>query len=119
MKIEKIKKMAERIKQRRAELHFTQEQFAEIIDITAGSYTKIENAYQRPSLDTLIKISQNLNVSLDYLVFGNTEKQPGDIEKDIILSFLDRYGADMIVQAKDMLENLLNIKNSVKKNTIN
>lgn len=70
------KDMANRMKQRRESLGYTQEQFCEIIDISASSYTKIENAFQKPSLDTLILIAQHLSLSLDYLVFGTEEMNP-------------------------------------------
>ena len=113
MKIKETAKLAERIKLRRKELNFTQEQFAEMIDITANSYTKIENAFQRPSLDTLIKISQNLNISLDYLVFGDKEDKTDDIEKDKITSLLNRCNEDKLIHAVEILENLINIKKSL------
>ena len=56
-----LKEMGLRIKNRRLSLKYTQEQFAEMIGISASSYTKIENAFQQPSLDTLIMISKKLN----------------------------------------------------------
>lgn len=62
--------MSKRIKKRRKQLGFTQEQMAEKIDLTSSSYTKIENAFQTPSLRTLNKISLVLHISLDYIVFG-------------------------------------------------
>ena len=70
-----LKNMADRIKARRKECGFTQEQFSEIAGLTYGSYAKIENAFQKPALDTLIKISEHLKVSLDYLVFGTEERE--------------------------------------------
>ena len=44
-----IKEMAARIKARREALGFTQESFCEAIDLSASSYTKIENAFQKPA----------------------------------------------------------------------
>jgi len=115
MKITEIGLMAARIKARRMELKFTQERFAEMIDITANSYTRIENAFMKPSLDTLIKISVNLNISLDYLVFGNKEDKTNDIEKDMIISLLNRIDTEKLIHAKDMLENIITIKNDMNK----
>ncbi len=70
------KEMADRIKSRRESLGFTQERFCESINLSASSYTKIENAFQRPALDTLIKIAQHLDMSLDYIVFGAEKDKP-------------------------------------------
>lgn len=79
-----LKQMANRIKARRESFLYTQESFSELIGISASSYTKIENAFQKPSLDTLIKISQNLYVSIDYLLFG--DKQESQIKNDDIIT---------------------------------
>ena len=45
-----IKEMAARIKARREALGFTQESFCEAIDLSASSYTKIENALKSQRL---------------------------------------------------------------------
>jgi len=86
-----MKAMANRIKDRRDALGYTQEQFAEAIELSASSYTKIENAFQKPALDTLIRISEKLVVSLDYLVFGGERLQkPDDAElMRVIMDFAD------------------------------
>ncbi len=70
------KEMADRIKSRRESLGFTQEGFCEEINLSASSYTKIENAFQKPALDTLIKIARRLDMSLDYIVFGADKDKP-------------------------------------------
>jgi transcriptional regulator with XRE-family HTH domain len=65
--------MSDRIKARRKSMGYTQEKMALKLGISYSSYTKIENGFQQPSLDTLIDISFALKVSLDNLVFGKTE----------------------------------------------
>lgn len=62
--------LAARIKAHRKHRGLTQEQVAEQVGITYSSYVKIENVFQTPSLSTLVKISEVLEVSLDWLVFG-------------------------------------------------
>lgn len=64
------KELARRMKAQRKYLGLTQEQVAEAVGITYSSYVKIENAFQTPSLVTLATISQVLQISLDWLVFG-------------------------------------------------
>jgi len=59
-----------RVRGIREELGCSQERFAEITGISATVYKKIE-AYERQlSLDCLKKIHNRLNVSVDYILFG-------------------------------------------------
>ncbi|WP_052446691.1 helix-turn-helix domain-containing protein [Candidatus Soleaferrea massiliensis] len=111
MEKEQLKAMAGRIKSRRAFLGFTQEKFAEIVEISFSSYTKIENAFQQPSLDTLIRISQNLYVSLDYIIFGTDVNEPINNEKSELLSaLLDFSDQDKLSHASEVLDKLIRIK---------
>lgn len=104
-----MKAMADRIKERRGALGYTQEDFAEKIELSASSYTKIENAFQKPALDTLIRIAGKLNVSLDYLVFGKDRPaQPDDAELiSVVLDFAD---ADKLEHTKDLLAKIIRAK---------
>ena len=70
MSDEQKRDLAARIKAHRKHRGLTQEQVAEQVGITYSSYVKIENVFQTPSLSTLVKISEVLEVSLDWLVFG-------------------------------------------------
>ena len=105
--------MSNRIKHKRKSLNFTQEQFAELIGITLSSYGKIENAFQKPSLDTLILICQNLNVTLDYLVFGSIDESiPILMQDDLIKALLTFSDIDKMKHASDVLLKLSQIKSS-------
>jgi len=111
MKKTKLKEMADRIKVRRKELMFTQETFSEIIDISYGSYVRIENAFQKPSLDTLIKIAENLDISLDYIVLGKEKKKPlliSDI--NLLNSILSSAKKDELLRISQLLEKMAEIK---------
>ncbi|MCL2204011.1 MAG: helix-turn-helix transcriptional regulator [Defluviitaleaceae bacterium] len=89
------KAMATRIKRRRESLGFTQESFSEVIDLSASSYTKIENAFQKPALDTLINIANHLDLSLDYIVFG--VRYPAEArESDLLQALLKQAESDKI-----------------------
>ena len=62
-------KINEKIKSLRIEKHKTQEEVSERIGINIRSYQRLENGdTKNPSLDTLIKLADYYNVSLDYLV---------------------------------------------------
>lgn len=105
-----LKEMSMRIKERRKQLCFTQEKFSEVIDISASSYTKIENAFQKPSLDTLIVIAKNLNLSLDYIVFGDDEPEK-IIDQAAVESIISLSDLDKLAHARNVLDRLINLKN--------
>jgi transcriptional regulator with XRE-family HTH domain len=108
MNQEQLKAMANRIKKRRELLGYTQEQFAEIIELSASSYTKIENAFQKPALNTLVKIAVKLKVSLDYLVFDDEQEQPAD--QDIATAILDYADTNALIHAKEVLSKIIRAK---------
>ena len=113
MTVSQLHEMSARIKTRRESLGFTQERFAEIIGLSASSYTKIENAFQKPSLDTLLQISDNLNVSLDYLVHGGDKPQSVVSTETVgaILAFVD---ADKLIHAQEVLNMIVKTKTEKK-----
>ena len=73
--------LSSRIKSRRKSLGYTQEEIAEKLMLSHSHYSKIENAISSPSLDTLIKISKILGISLDSLVFGKENNTELDFTK--------------------------------------
>ena len=109
MRKDQLKAMADRIKERREFLGYTQEQFAEIIDLSASSYTKIENAFQKPSLDTLIRVSEKLETTLDYLVFGGGEP-PKATDHEILNAILEFADAEKLAHAKDIIGKIIRAK---------
>ncbi|MCL2699261.1 MAG: helix-turn-helix domain-containing protein [Defluviitaleaceae bacterium] len=103
--------MANRIKARRKALKYTQEQFAELLEISTSSYTRIENVFQRPALDTLIKISKNLKISLDYIVFGENDAAEGKTtDMEMLTALLDFSDKDKMKHVVEVLDKLSKIK---------
>ena len=99
--------MADRMKTKRLQLVYTQERVAELTDISFSTYSKIENAIQSPSLDTLIRISIVLDISMDYLIFGNE-----NIKKDIddfsdIITLLQNADFKQVQYVYELLSQLL------------
>lgn len=105
-----LKKMANRIKERRENLMYTQEQFSEIINISFSSYTKIENAFQKPSLDTLIKIATHLDVSLDFLVFGKLDNNNNLSDTQILENILNNINSSDLKNVTTLLNQILKLK---------
>lgn len=67
-----FKGIGTRIKNKRLELGFTQEKLAEITKLTDTYIGAIERATSKCSIETLAKISQALNMNMDYMLFGTT-----------------------------------------------
>ena len=102
-----LKSMGDRMKSKRLQLGYTQERDAELTDISFSTYSKIENAIQSPSLDTLIRISIVLDISMDYLIFGNE-----NIKKDIddfsdIITLLQNADFKQVQYVYELLSQLL------------
>ncbi len=61
-------KIGQKVKIKRQELGMSQEQLAEACDISYSYIGHIERASRNLSLNTAIRLSQVLNISLDYLL---------------------------------------------------
>ena len=57
-----------RIKEAREQAHLTQEELAEIVDISPTHMSVIERGVKTPKLDTFVKIANALNLSADALL---------------------------------------------------
>ena len=65
--------IGDRIRKYRELSRMTQEQLSESCSLSTRYIGHLERGTRSPSLETLVKISQILRVSLDDLVFGKTE----------------------------------------------
>ncbi len=70
--------MGARLKAQRKALGLTQQDVYEKIDVSQNHYSRIENGHVGVSLDILVRLSEILNISIDYIVTGfvNDEKLP-------------------------------------------
>lgn len=62
--------IGEKIKSRRLKIGLTQEKLAEICDISVSYIAHIERGTKSLSLETAVKISNALDISLDYLLIN-------------------------------------------------
>ena len=60
--------MGDRIRESRKAKHLTQEQLAELLDVTPYYMGELERGNKTPSLDLFIKLVEVLDVSSDYLL---------------------------------------------------
>lgn len=70
------KAMGERLRIQRNLHHLTQAQLAEKLDISIKHYSEAERGIIGLSVDNLIKVSEILGISLDYLLRGITIEYP-------------------------------------------
>lgn len=62
------KNLGKNIKKRRKELGLTQQELTDKLNISLNFMGKIEVAFSKPSLDTLIEIADKLDISVSELV---------------------------------------------------
>lgn len=65
-----------RIQQRRKQQGFTQEQLADMMNVSIQMISNLERGNKAIRIDNLIKLSRILNISTDYILTG--EKPAGD-----------------------------------------
>lgn len=97
--------IGKRIKQRRRELHLTQEQLAEKIDIAANYLGQIENGKRGVNLTNIVKIANELGVTVDYLMSDINSaaiEENNDLEKRWLELFDNRSPNE-----KEMLINIV------------
>lgn len=61
-----------RIKNKRLEQNYTQEQLAELVDVSAVYIGQIERGDRKLTLKVLVKIAESLNVSIEELLKDST-----------------------------------------------
>ena len=83
------KLLGKRIKELRKNAGFTQEKLAELIDIETSSLSGIESGRHFPSLPTIEKIANTLNLEMKAL-FDFNHLQPIDKMKADIVKNIDR-----------------------------
>ena len=59
---------SKRLREERMRMKFTQQNVADLLSISLNAYQKYEQGTRAPSLDTLVKLADLLNVSTDYLL---------------------------------------------------
>lgn len=65
------KDMGKRLSVYRKNLHLTQEQVAEMLDISLKHYSELERGVTGISVDGLISLSDKLGINIDYLLRGS------------------------------------------------
>lgn len=67
--------LSQRLLKLRKESSLTQQQVANIIQITLRQYQRFEKGEQKPGYDNLLKLADCFQVSLDYLTGRSSSKE--------------------------------------------
>lgn len=75
-----LKEIGLRITERRKQLNYTQEQIADKMDVSIQMISNLERGNKAIKIENLIKISEILNVSTDYILTGRyTQKDVSSV----------------------------------------
>lgn len=83
------KEVGQRISYERQRYNLTREQFAELVELSVTFVGQIERGEKKMGLDSLIRISESLHVSLDYLIKGHRQ-QTCSKNKDELYALIKR-----------------------------
>lgn len=117
-----LKDSGTRIRLERERLNLSREKFAELVGLSSYYIGQIERGDRNMSLETLVRISNSLNISVDYILKGHTlymeniltmesiesnYRDELDAEVKEILSLLSGASKDSLIVIKDMIKLLL------------
>jgi len=78
------------IRNARTEKKISQEKLAEIVGITPTHLKHIESEHRKPSIEVLFKLVETLDISLDSLIFEQSDKNSEILSKiSVLLSKCD------------------------------
>lgn len=108
-----------RIRNERENLGLSRENFAEIVELSSFYIGQIERDERNMSLDSLVKICDTLNVSIDYILRGKAKYLEGNTISETIDIYTSKEIDDETKEILNLLsrvtkENLITIKNIIK-----
>lgn len=103
--------IGKRIRETRKQRGLSAEELAEIADLSTVYISYIENAKRKPSLESLIKISNALEITIDELLYGNLLYNPTEYQTDIDLLMADCTSTEKryIFEVLSAIKNILRI----------
>ena len=90
-KIVNYRALGERIQQRRRQLGYSQQYAAERLDLSVSFFSRVERGEKVASLETIIKIANYFEMSLDFLFRDSPNKSvPDSLLMEIAQIFTDK-----------------------------
>lgn len=110
-----ITMLGDRLRSLREKHNLTQEQIAKKIGISRGTYAHYEINKRRPDYETLIKITDIFNVSLDYLLTGKEfDSSNEDMWKELLDPKTELFFKDLKDASDDKIEELIQFWEFIK-----
>lgn len=105
-----MEKINERIKNLRKSLNLNQVSFAKTINISQAALSDLEKGKSKPSIETLIAISDHFSVSIDWIVKGGKYEDVSE-QQELSSSYrkLNSIIMRILLEEKDTLTAELNI----------
>ncbi len=97
-----LKAIGSRIKAERKRLGLTQEQLSEMINVTPHYIYEIERGMKAMSMETLINLSETMELATDEIRFGNQRRNLGEMYR-----LLDERSDDRRLRAEKVIVQLL------------
>lgn len=98
-----LMEMGLRIRRQRDLIGYTREELAEKLNVSPKFCSDIELGVKGVSIETLVKLSQELKLTTDYILVGNTTNN----NYDAILNMLNTCKPDKVKYAEEILKNYI------------
>ncbi len=102
------KEIGNRIRVARIASNLTREEAAERCGVTSSYYGNLERGDRRMSLDTLVRVSEGLDLSLDLLVYGKGKEEKDELSA-MLSEILHRYGEKQLERYLEVIRALSGI----------
>lgn len=96
--------IGQRLRDERERLGFTREQLAEKVDLAPLYIGQLERGERQMSMDTLFRMIEALNISTEYLLYGNKGNQ---LEKDRIVNLLNKCNTKELTLLENVIRSVL------------
>lgn len=105
--------LGKHIREQRKKKKYTLEQLAEKLDVSTTFIGQIERAKGIPSLETLVKIANTLEISIDSLLFGDLNTKSGN---SYFIKKVEEMTETFTAKEKELLLKNLEIINDFRNN---
>ncbi len=99
---ELYKGIGNRLLIKRKELHYTQEQMAELLGVSTGFYGMIERGKKAPSIEKLVLIYEKLGTDITYLLTGNGNN-------DRVINYVEKCPKEKQYDFQQLIKYALNL----------
>lgn len=104
--MDKYKLLALAIKQARLAKGLSQEEFAEILEVSATHVKHMESGHRKPSIDILFLICEHTSLSIDRILYGaQSSKNQSDINIETLIDMCTEEEKILIIK---IIEAVLN-----------